>query len=71
MLSLTLEPTNACNRACLHCSQNKADPPEFLSLDLAGEILGQAKSLGLPQVYLTGGELGVYPHLEELLNLIV
>jgi MoaA/NifB/PqqE/SkfB family radical SAM enzyme len=68
---LTLEPTNACNCACLHCMQNKADPAEFMPLDLADKILVQARSLGLTWVLLTGGEIALYPHLEELLGLIV
>jgi MoaA/NifB/PqqE/SkfB family radical SAM enzyme len=70
MLTLTLEPTNGCNRRCLHCSVSKGDPPTVLPLDLAGSILEQARALGVKEVYLTGGEVATYPHLEALLELI-
>ncbi|MBM4275364.1 MAG: radical SAM protein [Deltaproteobacteria bacterium] len=71
MLSLTLEPTNNCNRRCLHCFVNKADAPGFLPLGLAESILSQAKDLGFQQVHLTGGEVALYSHLAELIRLIV
>lgn len=70
MAILVLEPTNLCNRRCRHCLRNKADPPESLPLDLAAGILAQARELGFTRVSLTGGEIAVYPHLEELLGLI-
>ncbi len=70
MLTLTLEPTNGCNRRCLHCSVNKGDPPTLLPLDLAAAVLKQAQALGVKEVYLTGGEVATYPHLEELLELL-
>lgn len=70
MLTLTLEPTNGCNRRCLHCSVRKGDPPTLLPLDLADAVLTQARALGIKEVYLTGGEVATYPHLEELLRLI-
>jgi len=71
MDGLSIELTNACNRRCLHCLRNKADPPEFLPLDLAREILGQARSLGFRTVCLTGGEVALYPHLEEFFAAVV
>jgi MoaA/NifB/PqqE/SkfB family radical SAM enzyme len=70
MLSLILEPTNACNLNCRHCFVNKADAPEFIALELVAAILSQARSLGLKTVRLTGGEITVYPQLEDLLHLI-
>ena len=71
MDGLSIELTNACNRRCLHCIRNRADAPEFLPLDLAREILPQAKALGFRKICLTGGEAALYPHLEELLALVV
>jgi MoaA/NifB/PqqE/SkfB family radical SAM enzyme len=71
MQALTLVPTNQCYRNCLHCFLNKADPWEALTLELAENILSQASSLGFCQIYLTGGEVVLYPHLEGLLRLIV
>jgi MoaA/NifB/PqqE/SkfB family radical SAM enzyme len=71
MDGLAIELTNACNRLCLHCLRNKADDPEFLSLTLAREILGQAWRLGIRTISLTGGEVALYPHLEEFISLVV
>jgi pyruvate-formate lyase-activating enzyme len=71
MDGLAIELTNACNRRCLHCIRNKADPPEFLPLALAREVLPQAKSLGFQTINLTGGEVALYPYLEEFLALVV
>jgi MoaA/NifB/PqqE/SkfB family radical SAM enzyme len=71
MPSLNLEVTNQCNRRCLHCSCNTADPPEFLPLELAEKIVSQARNLGFWKISLTGGEVALYPHLEELIHLIV
>jgi MoaA/NifB/PqqE/SkfB family radical SAM enzyme len=71
MESLTLFPTNRCHQNCLHCFQNKADPRAALPLELAEEILSQARGLGFGQIDLTGGEVVLHPQLEELLRLIV
>jgi|UniRef100_A0A7C3SJX8 MoaA/NifB/PqqE/SkfB family radical SAM enzyme len=71
MFSLVFSVTNACNRRCRHCFINRADPPGFLPLELAADILSQARPLGLQRVHLTGGEPGVYPHLEGLIRLVV
>jgi sulfatase maturation enzyme AslB (radical SAM superfamily) len=71
MDGLSIELTNVCNRRCLHCFRNQADPPGFLSLSLAREVLGQARDLGFHTVCLTGGEVALYPHLEEFLALVV
>jgi MoaA/NifB/PqqE/SkfB family radical SAM enzyme len=71
MDGLTIELTNVCNRTCVHCIRNKVDPPEFLPLALAREILVQAEALGFRTICFTGGEVALYPHLEELLALVV
>lgn len=71
MQILTLLPTNQCHRNCLHCFQNKADPWGALPLDLAESILTQARSLGFELICLTGGEVALYPHLKELVRLIL
>ncbi len=70
MRTLSLEPTNRCNRACLHCFRNRADPYEDLPLTTAEQLLVQAKELGIFTVSLTGGEVALYPHLGELLRMI-
>lgn len=71
MEGLTIELTNVCNRSCRHCIRNKADPPGLLPLTLAREILAQAEVLGFRSICLTGGEVALYPHLEEFLALVV
>jgi MoaA/NifB/PqqE/SkfB family radical SAM enzyme len=71
MDGLSIELTNACSRHCLHCFRNKKDPPEFLPLTLAREVLPQARALGFRTICLTGGEVALYPDLEEFLSLLV
>ncbi len=71
MLSLSIEPTNICNRECLHCVRNKEDELESLPLETIDKILSQARSLGMKRVHLTGGEIAVYPYLEGLLKMLV
>jgi MoaA/NifB/PqqE/SkfB family radical SAM enzyme len=68
---LSIELTNVCNRNCLHYFRNKADPPEFLPLPLAREALDQARALGFRTLCLTGGEVALYPPLEEFISLAV
>jgi MoaA/NifB/PqqE/SkfB family radical SAM enzyme len=70
MRTIGFEPTNQCNRSCRHCFRNKADPPGFLPLATADQILAQAKPLGFNKVCLTGGEIALYPYLKELLELV-
>ena len=70
MDGLTIELTNVCNRHCLHCIRNKVDPPAHFPLDLAARVLIQARTLGLKTICLTGGEVALYPHLEEFLTLV-
>jgi MoaA/NifB/PqqE/SkfB family radical SAM enzyme len=71
MDGLAVELTNACNRGCIHCIRNKADPTEFLPPTLAREVLEQARALGFQNLCLTGGEVALYPHLEEFISLAV
>jgi pyruvate-formate lyase-activating enzyme len=70
MRTIGLELTNQCNRACQHCFRNKADPVGFLPLATVAAILAQAQPLGFTKVCLTGGEVALYPDLEELFQLI-
>jgi MoaA/NifB/PqqE/SkfB family radical SAM enzyme len=70
MKILIIEPTNGCNRACLHCLRNRTDPRQDLPLEIAEHILEQARDLGIRLVCLTGGEVALYPHLENLLRKI-
>ena len=71
MFSLSIEPTNLCNLNCLHCVRDKLESRESISLDLVERILREAKALKISSISLTGGELAVYPYLEELIKMIV
>lgn len=71
MFSLSLEPTNKCNRSCLHCLRDKMEPRESISLDLVEKILGEARALKIDKIKLTGGEITTYPDLEQLILMIV
>lgn len=71
MDGFSIELTNACNLRCLHCFRNKKDPQEFLPLSLVRGVLAQAWGLGFRTVCLTGGEVALYPDLEEFLTLLV
>jgi pyruvate-formate lyase-activating enzyme len=71
MDGLSIELTNVCNRTCVHCIRNKVDAREFLPLTLAREILAQAAELGFRTICFTGGEVALYPHLEELIALVL
>lgn len=71
MQVIGLEPTNQCNRRCRHCFRNRADPPGFLLLETAEAVLAQAAALGFKRVYLTGGEVALYPQLGDLLRFMV
>ena len=42
-----------------------------MPLEIAEEVLSQAGDLGFKTVCLTGGEVALYPHLGDLLHLIV
>lgn len=71
MMSLVVEPTNVCNRNCVHCARDKLEPRESLPLEVMAQILQQAKALGIKDVCLTGGEPVMYPEFEEMIRLIV
>ncbi len=71
MDGLSIELTNLCNRRCFHCNRNLADAPAHLSLDVVREVLPQARALNFRTICLTGGEVALYPFLEEFLVLVV
>lgn len=51
--------------------RNRNDPVEYLDLTLLDRLLGEARRLGLRAVSFTGGEVAMYPHLDELFGLCV
>lgn len=71
MDDLTLEITRKCPMRCILCSSNGGDPyPEEFSLDKLKNIIGQAKSLGVTQISLSGGEPLTYPHILDICKYI-
>ena len=68
---LTLEITKKCPMKCILCSSNGGEPlPAEFSLSELKNIVTQAKSLGVNEISLSGGEPLVYPHVLELCKYI-
>lgn len=68
---LALEATNACNRDCIHCIEDKEEPREHLPLDLFKQVLDQACDCSIKYVSLTGGEPTLHPNWSDLLIALV
>jgi len=68
---LTLEITKKCPMSCILCSSEGGEPysNEF-SLSELKDIVDQAKSLGVTQISLSGGEPLTYPYLLEICRYI-
>lgn len=65
---LGLHVTDRCQLDCEHCLRDPERKVLDLSLDLALDVVGQAKrTYGIECVSLTGGEPTLYPQLDELL----
>jgi uncharacterized Fe-S cluster-containing radical SAM superfamily protein len=61
-----------CNIACRHCFIScgpKAEQIPMMSVDEVRRALQQGASLGMKQVYFTGGEPFLHPRLRELVEL--
>ncbi|HJH29910.1 MAG TPA: radical SAM protein [Methanosarcinaceae archaeon] len=68
---LTLEITKKCPMKCILCSSNGGEPlPAEFSLSELKNIITQAKSLGVNEISLSGGEPLVYPHVLDLCKYI-
>ena len=68
--------TKGCNLHCRHCwispkYQTEGNVYPSLDLDLFRKIVGQAKSIGLKTVKLTGGEPLLHPEIREILQFIL
>jgi radical SAM protein with 4Fe4S-binding SPASM domain len=68
---LTLEITKKCPLSCILCSSDGGDPylNEFSLCELK-DIVDQAKSLGVTQISLSGGEPLTFPYLLEICKYI-
>ena len=67
---LQLAVTNLCNEECMFCHLKELNrPPQMLDLDLAKEIMLQAKELGAEQVGFTAGaEPTMNPYLPRFVS---
>jgi MoaA/NifB/PqqE/SkfB family radical SAM enzyme len=70
MSRLGLICTTRCNFDCLHCIRKGAAVSE-IDLDLLGDVLRQARPLGFDAIHLSGGEPGLHPRFEELVEVMV
>ena len=68
---LTLEITKKCPMRCILCSSDGGEPlPAEFSLSELKDIVTQAKSIGVSEISLSGGEPLVYPHVLDLCKYI-
>lgn len=68
--TIRLELTNACNLRCLHCLRDKASAPAFLPFKTIQHITRQARSCGVREFGLTGGEPTLHPRFGDILRLL-
>jgi SynChlorMet cassette radical SAM/SPASM protein ScmF len=68
--------TSGCNLFCRHCwitpkfVNGKPSPKDYLSLDILQQAVEEAKSLGLDQIKLTGGEPLLHPQFKEVIDFL-
>lgn len=75
--NLRISLTPRCNLRCAHC-HNEGQPPPWaarenlaayeMSVDIVGQLVTAAQHFGIKTVKLTGGDFGMYHHMEELLG---
>jgi MoaA/NifB/PqqE/SkfB family radical SAM enzyme len=67
--SLSIEVTNYCNMACLHCFARSGISRRFsLSVDLVKEIIAEGHDAGYRHLHITGGEPLLWDGLFETLD---
>jgi len=72
MLSgLVILNTSRCNLNCAHCLRGYDHPKQDISLDIVRQLLSDSKPFGAKHVALTGGEPGLHPAFDELIEAIV
>lgn len=77
--NLRISVTPRCNLQCPHC-HNEGQPPPWerrenlinyeMPVDTIGQLVSTAQHFGIKTVKLTGGDFGMYQHMEELFSKI-
>ena len=77
--NLRISVTPRCNLRCPHC-HNEGQPPPWtqrenldsyeMPVDMIGQLVMAAQDFGIKTVKLTGGDFGMYRHMEELFSKI-
>jgi MoaA/NifB/PqqE/SkfB family radical SAM enzyme len=65
-VKLVIELTNLCNLDCEYCFKELGR--SHIDIDLLKGVLDQARACGVSKITFTGGEISLYPHLEEALR---
>lgn len=66
---LSVEVTNVCNLRCNHCFNNSGEGNGImLSWESMKEIIDTGYKMGIPLLYITGGEPFTYPHIQQVLS---
>ena len=65
---LSLITTYRCNLNCHHCLQKYPQEKNDFPIKLLPSLLHQAKQFGVQKIHLTGGEPGLHPHFNELVQ---
>lgn len=66
---LDISITNYCERCCDFCYRHSSKSGTFMSVDLFEKIISQAKTLGVFQIALGGGNPNQHPQFVELLKI--
>ncbi len=70
-LSISMEITKKCPMSCRHCYvESSRDNNVFLDFEEIMLILDEARDLGIPNMFLTGGEIFEHPRLLEIIDYI-
>jgi len=64
---INIEPTNACNRRCAYCGDNKTRPVSFISPFLVNEILSQMPVIDEVRLFVSG-EPFLHPRLDKIIK---
>lgn len=67
---ISIEITNNCNLRCNHCFNNSGQNGNRLSWESIKEIIDTASEVGMPLLYLTGGEPFTHPDIKKILTYI-